>query len=84
MVNPRDWGAYPSKVLDNTPGTGIIQHLPAPHPARRLRRTHGGHQPQLGYCDRIAQTPFPPGFDASAQPNDLAANTSASRPADGG
>jgi hypothetical protein len=27
MVNPGDWGAYPSKVLDNSGNRGVIQRL---------------------------------------------------------
>jgi hypothetical protein len=36
MVNPMDWGAYPSKVLDNTLHIGIIQYLPR-SPSQPLR-----------------------------------------------
>jgi hypothetical protein len=30
MVNPKEWGAYPSNVLDNTLASGVIQHLLVP------------------------------------------------------
>ena len=32
VVDPRNQGAYPSKAVDNTPVTGIIQYLPMPSP----------------------------------------------------
>jgi hypothetical protein len=35
-VEYRFWKYYPAKVPDNTPESGIIQHLPMPSPPRLL------------------------------------------------